>query len=447
MLKFAVKKTSKDIFHDAVASKDISRLRFLLQNNRLGFEVDELDDDGLTALQRSCFIGNLKLVQLLVAYGANIHIQDNEGWSVLHASAVAGNYSILRYLVCMGSDVAVRNDLGQLPIDLASNLYCIIILLEAMVKAGHSDLIEKYFTQRPSLKGVIEHKLGELTNETTDASLIDISLERNIEGENDDNQLQSNQLSIVLNSSQEKQVNTTSSSDSLGDLWSTFNKELQVRLNEGGGKTEESGIRTDKRTPKRAVCKKCKGKKRFSSASSSSSDSSISSYDSAYTSLHSEGNANGMNNTHDESTFIDLLEQTVNSTKHRTHNCKKKDHHKPSRLTTSLPNELLLEKIKEINDVNALNSSGLSLLHVTASQGDVGSVKMLLEKGAEVNRQALNGSSPLHEAAKSGQLDCTMLLLRYGADVFADDDNGLLPIDFVEDKKLKHLLHGAMAMK
>lgn len=454
MLKFAVKKTSKDIFHDAVASKDTSRLKFLLENNQLGFQVDELDEDGLTALQRSCFIGNLKLVQLLVMHGANLHIQDREGWSVLHASAVAGNYSILRYLVCMGADVTVTNDFGQLPIDLASNLNCVIILLEAMEKIGRHDLIEKYFTERPTHKVTIENQLRLLANRDASLSLIDGSSESTQNNGEEDNQ-----LSIVLNSdvSQEQLESTSSSTDSLGDLWSTSNKENPVRFNEEGGQPEDSRIQIDKRTSKRAVCKKCHGKKRLSSVSSSSSDSSTSSYDSAYTSINSEGNTNGIEviNSNDESTTTEVAEQTIRSPNHKIHHCKKKDKHlhkprrltAPDRLTTTKQNKLLLDQIKEHEDVNALNSSGLSLLHVTASQGDSKTVKILLEKGAEVNRQALNGSSPLHEAARGGHVDCTLLLLNYGADAFADDDNGLLPIDIAEDGRLKCLLNRAMTMK
>ena len=170
MLKFVVKKSAKNIFHDAVANKDVSRLKFLLQNNRESFKIDELDEDGLTALQRSCFIGNLKLVQLLVTFGANIEIQDREGWSVLHASAVAGNSSILKYLVCMGADVAVKNDLGELAIDLANDLDCVIILAEAMISAGHGDLIDGYFAKRPSMKALIENKLREVSKKSDDLS-------------------------------------------------------------------------------------------------------------------------------------------------------------------------------------------------------------------------------------------------------------------------------------
>lgn len=458
MLKFAIKKTSKDIFHDAVASKDTSRLKFILQNNRLGFEVDELDDDGLTALQRSCFIGNLKLVQLLVTYGANIHIQDREGWSVLHASAVAGNYSILRYLISTGADVSVRNDLGQLPIDLANDLNSIIVLLEAMIKAGHSDLIEQYFTQRPSLKGLIEDKLRLLSPENQDASHGNINISS--EGENRN---QKSQLSLVLDSdnTQEDSVNTTHAHDSLETLLSSSNNKIGVRLNKEGGKPDEVRILEDKRTPKRAVCKKCLGKKRSSSASSASSDSSSSSYDSAYissVSLHSDSHSNGhldLENLADElSISCNLSKQTSNSTKHKIHNCKKKDKKhmtrslsSPARLTPAKQAEMLA-KIKELNDdVNSLNSAGLSLLHVCANRGDSEGAQMLLEKGAEVNRQALSGSSPLHEAARSGDLHCTLLLLSYGADMFADDDNGLLPIDLADNKQLKLLLHRAMAMK
>ena len=82
-----------------------------------------------------------------------------------------------------------------------------------------------------------------------------------------------------------------------------------------------------------------------------------------------------------------------------------------------------------------------------ARQGDTESVKILLEKGAEVNRQALNGSTPLHEAAQSGSLATIVMLLNYEADLFAENDNEYLPIDKAKNKDVKLLLHKAMVMK
>ena len=160
MLKFAVKRKASDIFHEAVLTKDLARVKFLLMNNNEQFNVDELDSDGLTALQRSCFTGNTKLVQLLVTYGANLLIQDKEGWTLLHAAAVAGNNTILRYLVAMGADVCVRNDQGDMAIDLAADIETVIILAEAMQRVGMVAEIASFLAKKPEMKESLKEKVN-----------------------------------------------------------------------------------------------------------------------------------------------------------------------------------------------------------------------------------------------------------------------------------------------
>jgi ankyrin repeat protein len=139
--------------------------------------------------------------------------------------------------------------------------------------------------------------------------------------------------------------------------------------------------------------------------------------------------------------------------KHKVHNCRKhekrnkpRSYSSPASVSSSKRHRIL-SKIKEHENVNALNESGLSLLHVMASQGDIESVNILLQNGAEVNRQAQDGSTPLHEAAMSGSIESILMLLSYEADLFAENDNGLLPIDKAKGNDVKLLLHKAMAMK
>lgn len=472
MLKFAVKKSAKNIFHNAVANKDLSRLKFLLHNNQESFKIDELDEDGLTALQRSCFIGNLKLVQLLVTYGANIDIQDREGWSVLHASAVAGNSSILRYLVCMGADVTARNDLGELAIDLANNLDCVIILAEGMISAGHGELIDGYFAKRPSLKASIVDKLREISEKSDELS----EQESLSEGSKDQSGGSYKRNRSVESQEELATVNTSESRRPLGNISNTSrNKDEGLQIIERGGQPEEGRtVRdNDNTTAKRVVCKKCRGKKRLSTASScsvSSDSSSSSSSDSAYVSSLSlvteclptqvEEPEKKETHSHDDDVINPVFDSglpkqtsTPESRPHKVHNCRKHEkrnksrcHSSPASVSTSKRHRIL-SRIREDANVNALNESGLSLLHVMAKQGDTESVKILLENGAEVNRQALTGSTPLHEAAQSGSLESILMLLSYEADLFAENDNGFLPIDKAKNKDVKLLLHKAMALR
>lgn len=159
MLKFAVKRKPVELFHEAVHSKDVLRVTFILEQNESQFHIDDIDEDGITALQRSCFTGTLKLVQLLVTYGADINIQDKEGWSVIHAATVARNHSIMRYLIAMGAPLGLENDQGEQAIDLARDLQSVVILAEGMRRAGLARDVEDYLKRKPEVREIFEEKL------------------------------------------------------------------------------------------------------------------------------------------------------------------------------------------------------------------------------------------------------------------------------------------------
>ena len=107
----------------------------------------------------------------------------------------------------------------------------------------------------------------------------------------------------------------------------------------------------------------------------------------------------------------------------------------------------ILNATENVINVNELNGRGVSLLHEAAAKGDAEEVKLLLLRGAEVNRQSLNGSSPLHEAVRAGKTMTAYVLIEHGADLFSETDNGLLPEDLAPNVHMKRLLHKAMALK
>jgi len=77
---------------------------------------------------------------------------------------------------------------------------------------------------------------------------------------------------------------------------------------------------------------------------------------------------------------------------------------------------LLLEKGA---NVDARNDWGVTPLHQAATEGRVGVVRLLLEKGADVDARASFGVTPLLFAASRGHVDVVRLLLEKGADVNA----------------------------
>lgn len=63
-------------------------------------------------------------------------------------------------------------------------------------------------------------------------------------------------------------------------------------------------------------------------------------------------------------------------------------------------------------------------LHAAASGSHAGVVRMLLDAGADANNRQRHGYTPLHSAAANGDLESLELLLDAGADPTATNDDG-----------------------
>ena len=161
MFKFVVKRNSKELFHRAVLDNDVFRVKMLLEHIKGDpkFQIDEINDDGLTALQFSCFSGNLDLVKTLVFHGANMKIKDRDGWSLLHGAAMAGNVEIAKFLIESGAKLVTRNDNGDLPIDVADELPMTVLLLKSMLEQGFHREVNSYMRKHPHLKKKISREI------------------------------------------------------------------------------------------------------------------------------------------------------------------------------------------------------------------------------------------------------------------------------------------------
>ncbi|KAG8014219.1 Ankyrin repeat and SOCS box protein 10 [Nibea albiflora] len=66
-------------------------------------------------------------------------------------------------------------------------------------------------------------------------------------------------------------------------------------------------------------------------------------------------------------------------------------------------------------------------LHITASRGFADCLRLLLQRGADVDL-APGGTTALHESCESCQPECTKLLLVHGANANAVSEDGLMPL-------------------
>jgi len=95
-------------------------------------------------------------------------------------------------------------------------------------------------------------------------------------------------------------------------------------------------------------------------------------------------------------------------------------------------NNVDLTKLKDVvkllidkgADVNAKTNDGDTALMWAAISGEVDIVKMLLEKGADVNAKNNHGDTALIFAAAQGNVDIVKILLDAGADISAKNEHG-----------------------
>ncbi|XP_018413383.1 PREDICTED: ankyrin-3-like [Nanorana parkeri] len=88
----------------------------------------------------------------------------------------------------------------------------------------------------------------------------------------------------------------------------------------------------------------------------------------------------------------------------------------------------MLESLLKNSDVNAVNSSGETLLHVAASNGHVPVIRFLISKGAKVDAKDRKRRTPLHRAAENGHEEAVKVLLQAGANIYSQDTDCLTPM-------------------
>ncbi|WGL52515.1 ankyrin repeat domain-containing protein [Nocardioides sp. BP30] len=82
-------------------------------------------------------------------------------------------------------------------------------------------------------------------------------------------------------------------------------------------------------------------------------------------------------------------------------------------------------------EVNRQNSDGRTALHYAAGAGRT-AVELLLEGGADPNAVAVDGRTPLHEAVDLLNLGAVQALCGAGADRTATDRDGRTPADLLD---------------
>lgn len=93
----------------AVSSNDVEGARFFSRAG--GFLINQKNIGGATALHIAARNGNIDIVAILLANGADVNVVDNEGWTPLMRAAINGNAKIVDALLLGngGANVALLN--------------------------------------------------------------------------------------------------------------------------------------------------------------------------------------------------------------------------------------------------------------------------------------------------------------------------------------------------
>ena len=98
--------------------------------------------------------------------------------------------------------------------------------------------------------------------------------------------------------------------------------------------------------------------------------------------------------------------------------------------------DLAREMIERGADVNARarNQAGVMPVHAAATVRDHNTMRLLLDRGADVNARQQLGYTPLHSVASNGDAALADFLLSRGADPAAKSDDGKTPADVATER-------------
>ena len=88
------------------------------------------------------------------------------------------------------------------------------------------------------------------------------------------------------------------------------------------------------------------------------------------------------------------------------------------------------------NTLNIINETGETLLGQAAQKGDIGSIKSLLERGADINIRDADGWTPLHYAVYNGKKDAVAFLLQHGADKHIENNDKKSALSLAESSNV-----------
>lgn len=91
-------------FLQAVRNGDPRHLTRILTRYSQLIQINRMTTDGQTALTQSILDGNLEVVKVLLAHGANSQLTNRDGFSPLHVACFAGKMDLITFFLTSGNN-------------------------------------------------------------------------------------------------------------------------------------------------------------------------------------------------------------------------------------------------------------------------------------------------------------------------------------------------------
>lgn len=113
------KETFQELLETAGKSIEDGDLEGLTLAMDKGLSPDARFKDGNPIILRVCFLGDLKMLKVLISKGANLNIKGVNGLTPLMTAVKGFKYSIVEYLVNNGADKRIKNNFNWTALDFA----------------------------------------------------------------------------------------------------------------------------------------------------------------------------------------------------------------------------------------------------------------------------------------------------------------------------------------
>jgi ankyrin repeat protein len=135
---------------------------------------------------------------------------------------------------------------------------------------------------------------------------------------------------------------------------------------------------------------------------------------------------------------IDLIRTLINNDNVNLHKNGTTPLHHASSIGNTEVVKLLIEKGA---DINVKNNFGSTPLHYASNEGNTEVVKLLIDNGADINVKDRADTTPLHKASFKGHTEVVNLLIENGADIHVKDNSGDTPLKVANEYGRTEVVH------